>query len=315
MKFLFAFLLLGVALCNELQPIASEASEDVIASNMDEGTYDEPNSEDLSMDEPQSVPDAEVDDLDEEQFTKLIGDEDSLLAMLANANPAHVAQGIALCKKMMAKNVADARKNVQQKAQLAKSAKQNAQAKQRLAKEKATLLRILRLFQGMKSGPQNLLGSAALKQRRPTKSAKIATNVTVGKEWRLSFQVYQWGKVGNWGSLIHFTTSGNGVRVPAIWFHGNSWKLHMCMATQRSTNDCWNSPAQLPGPRKWNSIVMMQKKDAQGKYWLSYFINGARKAKRSQTKPRVYKNLIVYSSDPWYASPKAYVRNLKMVNL
>jgi hypothetical protein len=275
MKLFFA-LLMGVVSCMDL------ALEPVIPSNLEE----------LNVDEP-TLPDEVLVDLDEDHFKAIMYDEDALLAMMAHANPNQVKQGIALVRSMLA---------------------DNAKGKKKLAQEKAKLNRIIRLFKLMQSAPKkNLLGSKWMKYRRPALRKLIASRVNVTKQWRLSFQVYQWKSTRNWGSIVHFTKGPNGSRLPAIWFQPNNNKLHMCMWTGKSTNDCWNSaPIAM---KKWHKIVMMQRRNANGKFTLSYFIDGVKKATKAQTRPQAFRNLKVYSSDPWYMAPLAYVKNLRMVNL
>jgi hypothetical protein len=274
----------------------------------------ESNLEELDGDEPSEADLHEVlVDLDEERLQAIVDSEEdheeAMLAVMAHANPAQVKRGVALCKKMMAKNAADFRKNSQQKAAfLAKNAKQRA----KIAREKARLATILRIFKSMLSGRKNLLNSKWLAQRRPGKNKVLQRGLNISSQWRLSFNLYQWRTVRNWGSLVHFTKGPNGSRLPAIWLHPNGNKLHMCMLTGRSSNDCWNSGALTL--RKWHHVVMMQKK-VGGKFWLTYWIDGKKKATKPQTKPQSFKNVLLYSADPWYASPFAYVKNLKMVNL
>jgi cytochrome b involved in lipid metabolism len=265
---LFFLLLIGVVSCEEVAPL--------IPSNLEE----------LNVGEPGTIPGEVLLDLDEEHFKSIMYDEDSLLAMAANAKPAKVAQGIALVKRMLKKNVLG---------------------------DKAALTRILRLFQGLSGNNGNLFNNRWLAQRRPTKGKVIATGFNETKQWRLSFEIYQYGKVRNWGSIVHVTKGPNGSRLPGIWLAPYSSALHMCMWTHKTTNDCWNSPALAM--KKYHKIVMMQKRHSNGKFYLTYWIDGTRKAYKLQNKPQAFRNLRVYSADPWYASPLAVIKNLRMVNL
>jgi hypothetical protein len=142
------------------------------------------------------------------------------------------------------------------------------------------------------------------------KNVLVKSGFTLGKQWRLSFDVYQKGKISNWGSIVHFTQSGNYPRIPAIWFHPNGQKLHMCMWTQAGTNDCWNSGDIAL--QKWHSIVMSQTA-VNGKYTIKYFIDGTLKASKTQSKPQLLKNVKLYAGDPWYPAFNGYTKNIKMM--
>lgn len=264
MKFFLAFLLVGVVSCEELQPQPPN-----------------PDPNQVGVVPASLVQEAEL--LDEEEFKKIMHDEDALLSMMAKADPKQVKQGVALVNNMIKKANAEA----------------------------TTLKRIKKLFNSLGKG-----GNSALYQPREralTKNKLIAQGVTVGKEWRLSFQVKQTGRVGNWGSLVHFTKGTDGSRLPGIWFYPNSNRLYMCMWTQRTTDDCYAGPHLAYN--KWHTVVMEQKKQANGKYQIAYIIDGKKTGTKYQGKPQKFTNLKVYSSDPWYSAPKARIRNIDMENL
>jgi len=282
---LLLVLLVGLVSCEVLQPEVdvSELMPEVDVSDLvPEDNVSELQSEvnasaatDLIQDE------AEL--FDEDQFKKVMHDEDALLSMVTKADPRQVRKGLAWVDKMI----------------------------RRAKGEIATLNRIKKLFKSINKPGGSILYKAA--QRGFKKNNLIAKSVTVAKEWRLSFQVYQKGRVRNWGSIIHFTQGKDGSRLPAVWFYPNSNKLFMCMWTKRSTNDCWGSAGLAYN--RWHTIIMTQRKLPNGKYQIRYIIDGKQKGTKAQGKPQVLKNVKVYSSDPWYSAPNALIKNINMVNL
>jgi hypothetical protein len=157
----------------------------------------------------------------------------------------------------------------------------------------------------------NVTVASRLAQTVQKKNVLVASSFTINRQWRLSVEVYQRGKVSNWGSIVYFTQK-NQNRIPALWFHPNGNQLHMCMWTARSTNDCYNSAALAMN--KWHTIVMTQTV-VNYNYVLTYIIDGKTVATKPQGKPQIFTKVKMYAADPWYSAFNGYTRNLKMVSL
>ena len=76
-------------------------------------------------------------------------------------------------------------------------------------------------------GARNLSTAAGI-----GKQLKTVVNLSGTVDYKLSFQLKPWNKVLSWGSIFHFTATGNncceyGDRIPALWFNPGSFKLHL----------------------------------------------------------------------------------------
>merc|ERR1711871_276084 len=72
------------------------------------------------------------------------------------------------------------------------------------------------------------------------KGKVVKTGLTLPKAYTITFDITLRGRVGNWGSVFHFTKGGNccgyGSRVPAMWFTPNSNKFIIVDGTKKSGN-------------------------------------------------------------------------------
>ena len=55
----------------------------------------------------------------------------------------------------------------------------------------------------------------------------IIDRVSLKTNWELSFGIYLLGKQSGWRNIIHISTKYDHDRQPAVWFHNNSYKLHI----------------------------------------------------------------------------------------
>ena len=128
--------------------------------------------------------------------------------------------------------------------------------------------------------------------------------------WSVSFTIKPTGVVTRWSSIIHATLGGNrkryGDRTPAIWFKPRTTKLVICSAISGDKNKCYTSP---PLPKnKFSRIFIRQFQKKDFKYYFQIFINGKKKLDIVNTKPRIFKNVKYYGSDPWYIAAKAELK-------
>ena len=108
------------------------------------------------------------------------------------------------------------------------------------------------------------------------------------------------------------TISGNtdvyGARVPGIWTHSAGY-FHICFAVNGNKNYCFNTK-KIP-INKWVKVRLSQQlEDSQ--YIYKIFINGQQVVRTVNSQPREFKNVKVYSGDPWYEVADAYVRNFRI---
>ena len=112
--------------------------------------------------------------------------------------------------------------------------------------------------------------------------------------------------------------SGNsgklGERLPAVWTHTsqgdtNSRALHICSGVDTNSNYCYNS--KLVVKNQWHSLTVEQKL-VNSKYIYSVYVNGKLLHTKENTNPRIYQNVKLYISDPWYSALDGQIKDLKV---
>ena len=140
------------------------------------------------------------------------------------------------------------------------------------------------------------------------------------KAWRLEFSVKILDTNKPYTSVIHFTTGTNigryGDRNPAIWFAPGSSSLHICAAVNGNKNFCSNTK---PLPLKiYVKVRIEQLRDcAENPYEYTYriFIDDEEVLKEINKEPIEQVSVKVYSSDPWYQSADAVIKDYVYSNL
>ena len=147
---------------------------------------------------------------------------------------------------------------------------------------------------------------------RHRKNRILRTIPVIGKVNSVSFSVKRTATQRYWTSVLHFTTGGNagrpGYRIPGIFFHTNN--LHMCGTVGRNTNYCKNY--NLPQNR-WANVRIVNSKAGPRYTWYTIYVNGRRILRVKNTIPRVYKNVKVYTTDPWFRPFTGILKNLRII--
>jgi hypothetical protein len=140
----------------------------------------------------------------------------------------------------------------------------------------------------------------------PRQGAVIG-NIKVAENYRLSFNITPKGLVGNWGSILHFTTTGKdccnpGDRAPGIWFFPGGLTLHVRIGDQANGN--WGvdvAGCQMGKPSK----VVLECRNSV----VTVSVDG-NKATLAQPTKRPVGQATVYSADPFYMAANAQIANL-----
>ena len=142
-----------------------------------------------------------------------------------------------------------------------------------------------------------------------------------GPAWRVSFEVYPEGVKGGWTNIIHFTKGGNykinGDRIPGVWFHSGTTRLHISSSLNGNKNAYYDSKA-IP-LRKYTKIEIEQSQQKLRNYGKTYKytikIAGVTVFTRVNKKARYFTNVKVYRADPWYNAANVKIKNLVYHNL
>ena len=139
----------------------------------------------------------------------------------------------------------------------------------------------------------------------------VSTISSMPPEYIITFSVKTTAFVHGYSDVLHFTTGGNigklGYRIPGIWFYSN--RLHICGSVKGNYNYCANS--QVVAKNKWINVRIVNKKEGST-YWYTVYVNGRQIARTDNPSSRIYKNVKVYATDPWYRPFQGKIQNLKI---
>ena len=131
--------------------------------------------------------------------------------------------------------------------------------------------------------------------------------------WKVSIEIKPLSEVKLHTSIFRGTIGGNykehGDRIPAIFFKRSSNNLIICSSINDNANYVTNIPIELP-VNKWTKIVVQQIQKDDLKYHYEIFINGKKNLSIVNKKPRIFKNVKYFASDPFYQAANAVIRNV-----
>ena len=135
--------------------------------------------------------------------------------------------------------------------------------------------------------------------------------------WHVSFEILPQGVVNGWSNIIHFTTGGNvgkiGQRIPGVWFHTQSTRLHICSAISGNANRCFDSKSLKL--HEYTKVEIIQNQLRDNRYRYSISIAGKRVFTTINTGARFFPNVQVFRSDPWHPASNALIKNFVYGNL
>jgi len=141
--------------------------------------------------------------------------------------------------------------------------------------------------------------------RRPYLLDKISTAV----DFELTFGIKPTGLVLGWGSLLQFTKNdplGVGTRLPGIWFHPWSMRLHVRMGRGPDWNAGCDPTETMPINRRTYVTVRLHGAS------LQVFFDNREVCKASYpTKEPGHMGVEVYSGDPWSTPARALVSDVR----
>ncbi|XP_066914473.1 uncharacterized protein [Clytia hemisphaerica] len=157
--------------------------------------------------------------------------------------------------------------------------------------------------------PHNL-GYSTVRRNRLIRTVPI-----LKRGWSLAMEIRPTGKVHGWSNIFHATIGRDGARVgdriPGIWFHSNTNKLHVCTGIDHVANWCYNSP-QLPLNYPSQLVVQQIQNPHDKKYYYSIMLNGKQVYIKVNHFPRIFHNVKYYLGDNWYNPAKAWVRKIRL---
>ncbi|XP_065672703.1 uncharacterized protein LOC105845300 isoform X5 [Hydra vulgaris] len=119
-----------------------------------------------------------------------------------------------------------------------------------------------------------------------------------------------------WHNVIHFTTGSDmskyGDRVPGVWFHNSGdGSLHIAASINGNINRVFKT--EPVGLKEWSHIEIAQQLE-NNIYIYTIKLNGEEVFAEENTQPKLFDNVIVYVSDPWYPAQDGSIKDLCIVN-
>ena len=161
----------------------------------------------------------------------------------------------------------------------------------------------------------SLLGSYRLRYRvvRPVvyrnvhfkKNNVVRTISTLGKENSFDFTFKPTKFTPGWSSVIHFSTGANLSRLPALFLLNNV----LYVSGYVSGNRNYNVHKAIPLNR-WCRVRVINSRVGRN-YFYTVYINGQRMTRIRNTRPRSFRNVRVYVTDPWYKPFVGAFRNIR----
>ena len=144
----------------------------------------------------------------------------------------------------------------------------------------------------------------------------MQTIPTLGKAWKVSFDLTLFGEIKDWSNIIHLSIGGNmgkyGDRTPTVQTVPGTTKLHFGSSVNGKKNYNFNSE-DMPVNKKIR-VVIEQKFLNNKKYQYSVYIDGKQIHTVENKKAEEFKNVKVYVSDPWYEPANAQIENIVIEN-
>lgn len=147
------------------------------------------------------------------------------------------------------------------------------------------------------------------------KRNNLIREFVITKSYKMEITIHPTGKIGGWSNIIHSTLSGNCCsskdRLPGIWFHGNSTRLHIRTSTMTTGNDGFDPPPHLPLNKDTKVVIIVNSNKLYIKMsgGVNYSHEKVINTNRQSGKVKFY------ASDPWYNASIAKIKNVKWDNL
>ena len=145
----------------------------------------------------------------------------------------------------------------------------------------------------------------------------ILTIPVMKREFSLQVDFKPMKKTPGWTNLMRLTSvpknTGAGARIPAIFFHSNTYKLHVCFSINGNSNSCWNS--QPLEEKKMVRLSIVQTLQFGKDYRYAISINGKEEYQTGNSKAQEFENVKMYAGDEYYNPAGANIEKIKFQNI
>ena len=138
------------------------------------------------------------------------------------------------------------------------------------------------------------------------KSNLLTTLPHLGKIYFLSFEVKPSSLGSGSQNILHFTTGGDNIRIPAVFFVNGI--LTIFSEVNGNRNYGYKCTKKYPA-NKWINIQIYQELIGD-KYTFKIKVDGKTVHEVENKIPKDFYNVDIYVSDPWNINCKGLIRNL-----
>ena len=144
----------------------------------------------------------------------------------------------------------------------------------------------------------------------------VAVIPKLDKEFLLSFDVKPYSFAPEWANIIHFTIGSNigelGDRAPGVWFHehGNG-RLYIAAPLNDDPN--YSIETNSLALNQWTNVEISQQQ-VEDVYLYTVKLNGETVFNQPNQHAKSFKNVKVYSSDPWHNAPNGSIKDFYIIN-
>jgi len=147
---------------------------------------------------------------------------------------------------------------------------------------------------------------ASLKKPGQLEMGRKVFDLEVHSNYEVAFTLTPKDVTSGWANILHVTNhEGNNKRsrIPGVWFHDMTTKLHICTGCDGEVNTCLNPPDQLPLGEKTRIIIQVE-----GGFF-TVRVDSLEVARTKCSVPTEGQLATVYMSDPWYKSANVVIED------
>ena len=149
------------------------------------------------------------------------------------------------------------------------------------------------------------------------KNGLLTTLPSLGKEWRLTFEIKPTSYTyRSYAQVVQMTIGGKssavGDRTPSLWFH-RTRGVYIAMALGGKASVGKFFRGKLPRAGEWTRFEIKQEKEGS-RYMFSLIVGDEELWSTQNTKPVDFEDVKVYAASPWYVAQAGSIRDFHVEN-
>ena len=147
------------------------------------------------------------------------------------------------------------------------------------------------------------------------KNVLLSTLPTLGREWRLTFEINPKSYTyRSFAQVIQLTIGGKssavGDRTPSLWFH-RTRGVYIATTLGKKASVGQFFKGKLPPTGKWTQFEIKQERKGNN-FFFSFLIGDQEIWSVQNTQPREFSEVKVFAGSPWYVAQAGSIRRLQI---